>query len=48
MSPLSEYRTLLLVIDRGVAAVTLKRPTQRNAVGDGLRAELAAMSQVEG
>jgi enoyl-CoA hydratase/carnithine racemase len=33
---------LLLVIDRGVATITLNRPEQRNAIGDGMRAELAA------
>jgi enoyl-CoA hydratase/carnithine racemase len=32
---------LLLVIDRGVATITLNRPQQRNAVGDGMREELA-------
>lgn len=29
------------MIDRGVATVTLNRPAQRNAVGDGMREELA-------
>jgi enoyl-CoA hydratase/carnithine racemase len=38
---LREYRTLLLTMDRGVATVTLNRPQQRNAVGDGMRDELA-------
>jgi enoyl-CoA hydratase/carnithine racemase len=41
MSPLPEYRTLLLAIDGGVATITLNRPKQRNAVGDGMRDELA-------
>lgn len=36
------YRTLHVVIDRGVAIITLNRPRQRNAVGDGMREELAA------
>ena len=40
MTPLREYRTLLLAIDRGVATITLNRPKQRNAVGDGMREEL--------
>lgn len=35
------YRTLLLTVDRGVAAITLNRPQQRNAVGGGMREELA-------
>jgi enoyl-CoA hydratase/carnithine racemase len=35
------YRTLLFAVDRGVATITLNRPRQRNAVGDGLREELA-------
>jgi enoyl-CoA hydratase/carnithine racemase len=35
------YRTLLVTVDRGVATVTLNRPQQRNAVGDGMREELA-------
>ncbi len=35
------YRTLLLGVDRGVATITLNRPRQRNAVGDGMREELA-------
>jgi enoyl-CoA hydratase/carnithine racemase len=38
---LPEYRTLLLTVDRGVATITLNRPRQRNAVGDGMREELA-------
>ena len=41
MSPSHEYRTLLLAIDGGVATITLNRPNQRNAVGDGMREELA-------
>jgi enoyl-CoA hydratase/carnithine racemase len=32
---------LLLAIDGGVATITLNRPEQRNAVGDGMREELA-------
>ena len=39
--PQPDYRTLLLVIDRGVATITLNRPQQRNAIGDGMREELA-------
>jgi enoyl-CoA hydratase/carnithine racemase len=35
------YRTLLFAVDRGVATVTLNRPRQRNAVGGGMRDELA-------
>jgi enoyl-CoA hydratase/carnithine racemase len=35
------YRTLLLGVDGGVATITLNRPAQRNAVGDGMREELA-------
>ena len=35
------YRTLLFAVDRGVATVTLNRPQQRNAIGDGMRDELA-------
>lgn len=41
MSPSHEYRTLLLAIDGGVATITLNRPERRNAVGDGMRDELA-------
>ncbi|BBW99737.1 crotonase [Mycolicibacterium moriokaense] len=41
MSSSLEYRTLLLTIDGGVATITLNRPKQRNAVGDGMRDELA-------
>lgn len=36
-----EFRTLLLAIDHGVATITLNRPQHRNAVGDGMREELA-------
>jgi enoyl-CoA hydratase/carnithine racemase len=35
------YRTLLCALDRGVATITLNRPRQRNAIGDGMRDELA-------
>lgn len=35
------YRTLLTGFDDGVATITLNRPRQRNAVGDGMRTELA-------
>ena len=38
---LPEYRTLLTAVHAGVATVTLNRPAQRNAVGDGMREELA-------
>ncbi|MGX9788964.1 enoyl-CoA hydratase/isomerase family protein [Mycobacterium sp. MMS18-G62] len=38
---LPEYRTLLVTADRGVAMITLNRPARRNAVGDGMREELA-------
>jgi enoyl-CoA hydratase/carnithine racemase len=38
---LPSYRTLLVNVDRGVATITLNRPRQRNAVGDGMREELA-------
>lgn len=41
MSSSPGYRTLLLAIDGGVATITLHRPKQRNAVGDGMRDELA-------
>jgi len=41
MSLVPEYRTLLLAIDGGVATITLNRPKRRNAVGDGMREELA-------
>src|SRR5215217_849836 len=36
-----EYRTLLVAVDRGVATIALNRPDRRNAVGDGMREELA-------
>lgn len=35
------YRTLLLDTDGGVAVITLNRPQRRNAIGDGMREELA-------
>lgn len=35
------YRTLLTHVDAGVATITLNRPAQRNAIGDGMRDELA-------
>jgi hypothetical protein len=35
------YRTLLTAVDGGVATITLNRPRQRNAIGDGMRDELA-------
>jgi enoyl-CoA hydratase/carnithine racemase len=35
------YRTLQTAVDRGVATITLNRPQQRNAVGDGMREELS-------
>jgi enoyl-CoA hydratase/carnithine racemase len=38
---LPAYRTLNLSVERGVATITLNRPRQRNAVGDGMREELA-------
>jgi enoyl-CoA hydratase/carnithine racemase len=38
---LPSYRTLLVTVDGGVATITLNRPRQRNAVGDGMREELA-------
>ena len=38
---LPSCRTLRVDVDRGVATVTLNRPAQRNAVGDGMREELA-------
>ena len=38
---LPSYRTLKADFDDGVATITLNRPQQRNAVGDGMREELA-------
>lgn len=38
---LPTYRTLTVSAERGVATITLNRPRQRNAVGDGMREELA-------
>lgn len=35
------YRTLLVTVDGGVATIALNRPKQRNAVGGGMREELA-------
>ena len=35
------YRTLQTAFSGGVATITLNRPRQRNAVGDGMREELA-------
>lgn len=35
------YRTLQTTVFGGVATVTLNRPARRNAVGDGMRDELA-------
>ena len=35
------YRTLQTAVDRGVATITLNGPGRRNAVGDGMREELA-------
>jgi enoyl-CoA hydratase/carnithine racemase len=35
------YRTLQTKLDGGVGTITLDRPDQRNAVGDGMREELA-------
>jgi enoyl-CoA hydratase/carnithine racemase len=40
-SNLPAYRTLLVAVDRGVATITLNRPRHRNAIGDGMRDELA-------
>ncbi|WP_326548527.1 enoyl-CoA hydratase-related protein [Mycolicibacterium sp. ND9-15] len=45
---LPRYRTLLVDFDEGVATVTLNRPRQRNAVGDGMREELADAYRVFG
>ena len=41
MSRQPDFRTLLLATEGGVATITLNRPKQRNAVGDGMREELA-------
>jgi enoyl-CoA hydratase/carnithine racemase len=41
MRPSPQYRTLLMAVDRGVATITLNRPKRRNAVGGGMREELA-------
>ena len=38
---LPSYRTVLLDADGVVATITLNRPHRRNAVGDGMREELA-------
>ncbi|WP_422743797.1 enoyl-CoA hydratase/isomerase family protein [Mycobacterium sp. WMMD1722] len=38
---LPRYRTLTVDVERGVATITLNRPRQRNALGDGMREELA-------
>lgn len=35
------YRTLLFEVDRGVATITFNRPQQRNAIGDGMRDDIA-------
>jgi enoyl-CoA hydratase/carnithine racemase len=35
------YRTVVVTADRGVATITLNRPRQHNAIGDGMREELA-------
>jgi enoyl-CoA hydratase/carnithine racemase len=40
-SDLPDYRTVQIKLDRGVATITLNRPKQRNAFGDGMREELA-------
>jgi enoyl-CoA hydratase/carnithine racemase len=46
---LPEYRTLLMTVRGGVAIITLNRPRRRNAVGDGMRHELAdAFSRCDG
>jgi enoyl-CoA hydratase/carnithine racemase len=41
LRPPPTFRTVLLRIDGGVATITLNRPNQRNAIGDGMREELA-------
>ncbi|MGV0743273.1 enoyl-CoA hydratase/isomerase family protein [Mycolicibacterium sp. XJ870] len=38
---LPDYRTLRVTLDRAVATITLNRPRQRNAFGDGMGEELA-------
>jgi enoyl-CoA hydratase/carnithine racemase len=38
-----EYRTLLLSVEDHVATITLNRPERRNAIGDGMRDELAGV-----
>jgi len=38
---LPDYRTLAVSVENGVATITLDRPERRNAVGDGMRDELA-------
>jgi enoyl-CoA hydratase/carnithine racemase len=38
---LPTFRTLRVGVDGGVGTITLDRPQQRNAVGDGMREELA-------
>ena len=40
-SDLPSYRSLLFEVDGGVATITLNRPQQRNAVGDGMAGDLA-------
>ena len=40
-SDLPVYRTLQTSVSDGVATVTLNRPDRRNAIGDGMREELA-------
>lgn len=45
---LPDYRTLRTEVDGGVATVTLNRPRQRNAVGAGMREELADAYRILG
>jgi 1,4-dihydroxy-2-naphthoyl-CoA synthase len=40
-SELPVYRTLQTTLDGGVGTITLNRPARRNAIGDGMREELA-------
>jgi enoyl-CoA hydratase/carnithine racemase len=40
-SELPVYRTLQTKLDGGVGTITLNRPDRRNAIGDGMREELA-------